>query len=115
MESIGCGIGLGLGPNSVHVDVRGSLKTWTYPGAPLDKLTVPEEIVLYAGKTVLFSIKAKRKDLSGSESIALPYVVDNLRVGPNEGLDIDFEIIGIVGLDRYFTIPDSLDSVQDTH
>ena len=60
--------------------------------APLDKLTIPEEIVLYAGKTVLFSIKAKRKDLSGSESIALPYVVDNLKVGPNEGLDIDFEI-----------------------
>lgn len=60
--------------------------------APLDKLTVPEEIVLYAGKTVLFSIKAKQKDLSGSESIALPYVVDNLKVGPNEGLDIDFEI-----------------------
>ena len=60
--------------------------------APLDKLTVPEEIVLYAGKTVLFSIKAKQKDLSGSETIALPYVVDNLKVGPNEGLDIDFQI-----------------------
>ena len=35
VESIGCGIGLGLGPSSLHVDVRGSLTTWTYRGAPL--------------------------------------------------------------------------------
>lgn len=35
IQAMGCGIGLGLGRNTVHVDVRGYLKTWTYPGAPL--------------------------------------------------------------------------------
>lgn len=59
---------------------------------PPDKLIVPQEIVLYGGKTVLFSIKAKRKGLSASESIALPYVVDNLKVAPNVGLDVTFQL-----------------------
>ena len=35
VQAVGCGVGLGLGRNTVHVDVRGYLKTWTYPGAPL--------------------------------------------------------------------------------
>ena len=39
VESVGCEIGLGLGPNTLHLDVRGALRTWTYPGAPLDRLT----------------------------------------------------------------------------
>ena len=34
---MGCGIGLGLGKNTIHVDVRGYLSTWTYPGAPLSE------------------------------------------------------------------------------
>lgn len=35
IQTMGCGIGLGLGRNTVHIDVRGYLSTWTYPGAPL--------------------------------------------------------------------------------
>lgn len=35
--AMGCGIGVGLGRNTVHVDVRGYLSTWTYPGAPLSR------------------------------------------------------------------------------
>jgi hypothetical protein len=37
IETMGCGIGIGLGPTSVHVDVRGSLMTWTYRGAALSE------------------------------------------------------------------------------
>ena len=59
---------------------------------PIPKLSVPEEIVLYGGKTVLFSIKAQQKDLSVSETIILPYVVDNLKVAPNVGLNVEFKI-----------------------
>ena len=35
LQAMGCGVGLGLGRNTVHVDVRGYLTTWTYPGAPV--------------------------------------------------------------------------------
>ena len=37
IRAMGCGIGLGLGKNTIHVDVRGYLSTWTYPGAPLSE------------------------------------------------------------------------------
>jgi hypothetical protein len=35
LEVMGCELGLGLGPTSLHVDVRGELATWTYVGAPV--------------------------------------------------------------------------------
>lgn len=35
LQTLGCEIGLGLGPRSLHVDVRGELATWTYPGAAM--------------------------------------------------------------------------------
>lgn len=34
---LGCTVGLGLGANTLHLDVRGRLATWTYPGAPLSE------------------------------------------------------------------------------
>jgi hypothetical protein len=37
VEAFGCGVGLGLGRNTLHVDVRGHLATWTYPGAPMSE------------------------------------------------------------------------------
>ncbi len=37
IQTMGCGIGVGLGPNSVHIDVRGALSTWTYRGAALSE------------------------------------------------------------------------------
>jgi hypothetical protein len=33
LNTIGCSIGIGLGANYIHVDVRGSLEKWTYAGA----------------------------------------------------------------------------------
>ena len=44
VQAMGCGIGIGLGENTVHVDVRGSLSTWTYRGAPLDRRTFDQWI-----------------------------------------------------------------------
>lgn len=37
LETLGCGIGLGLGANSLHIDLRGYLASWTYPGAALSE------------------------------------------------------------------------------
>ncbi|CAN5537510.1 hypothetical protein BH23BAC4_BH23BAC4_14330 [soil metagenome] len=35
LQTYGSSVGLGLGANSLHIDVRGRLATWTYEGAPL--------------------------------------------------------------------------------
>ena len=37
IEHLGTDIGLGLGPTSTHVDLRGSLTTWVYDGAELSE------------------------------------------------------------------------------
>ncbi|MGB3292834.1 MAG: D-Ala-D-Ala carboxypeptidase family metallohydrolase, partial [Phormidesmis sp.] len=37
LEEIGCNIGIGLGQNSVHLDLRGNLTSWTYQGAVMDE------------------------------------------------------------------------------
>ena len=58
LQTLGCEIGLGLGPHSLHLDMRGSLATWTYPGAAMPEvafdvwaltecdLPVPPDLVL---------------------------------------------------------------------
>ena len=35
LETLGCQIGIGLGANSIEIDVRGSLATWVLPGAAM--------------------------------------------------------------------------------
>ena len=35
LETLGCRIGIGLGANSIEIDVRGSLATWVLPGAAM--------------------------------------------------------------------------------
>lgn len=37
IRTLGCTVGLGLGANTLHLDIRGRLATWTYPGAPLSE------------------------------------------------------------------------------
>ena len=49
IQAMGCGIGLGLGENTIHVDVRGYLSTWTYPGAPLSRRTFDAWILNLCG------------------------------------------------------------------
>ena len=49
IQTMGCGIGLGLGRNTVHIDVRGYLSTWTYPGAPLSESVFERWILALCG------------------------------------------------------------------
>ena len=49
IQTMGCGIGLGLGRNTVHIDVRGYLSTWTYPGAPLRESVFEKWILSLCG------------------------------------------------------------------
>src|SRR6185503_20795532 len=37
LEVFGCNIGIGLGRNSVHVDLRGTRASWVYEGAAMNE------------------------------------------------------------------------------
>jgi hypothetical protein len=56
-------------------------------------VSVPEEITLYAGKTVLLEIRGKSDNLPGSGQIDLAYQVKNLKIDPGTGLPVLLRII----------------------
>lgn len=55
-------------------------------------LLVPEQVILHAGKTVIFGIRAEAKNLIGRRRIRLPYRVQNLLVAPDQGLPVTLEV-----------------------
>lgn len=52
LQTLGCGIGLGLGPRTLHVDVRGELMTWTYPGAAMPNAAFDAWALAQCGRPV---------------------------------------------------------------
>lgn len=80
LQTLGCEIGLGLGPRSLHVDVRGELVTWTYPGAAMPNaafdawalahcgLPVPEELAQLAAEAWLSDPAAGADTLTADAS-----------------------------------------------
>lgn len=52
LRAMGCDIGLGLGPRTLHVDVRGELTTWTYEGAPLSEAAFDAWALTQCGQPV---------------------------------------------------------------
>ena len=60
--------------------------------ADVENLETPADIILFAGKTVLFTVRAKKKDMSGEEKVSVAYKVDNLKVRPDEGLTTELAL-----------------------
>ncbi len=58
----------------------------------VEDISVPENITLYADKTVLFQIRGKSGRLSGRKNIHIPYKVKNLLIAPEEGLPVELII-----------------------
>ena len=56
------------------------------------QISVPEKITLYADKTVQFRVRKAAKELSGSKEYALPYIVKNLMVAPEQGLSVELKL-----------------------
>jgi len=52
LQTLGCEIGLGLGPRTLHVDVRGELMTWTYPGAAMPNAAFDAWALAQCGRPV---------------------------------------------------------------
>lgn len=55
-------------------------------------LSMPDQVKLYAGKTVIFGIRCTAKDQSGRQQVQLPYRVKNLWVAPKQGLPVTLDI-----------------------
>jgi hypothetical protein len=53
-----------------------------------EEITVPEEIVLQADRTVMFSVRAKSEEISGKKKYEISYKVKNLLAAPEEGLPV---------------------------
>ena len=52
LQTLGCGLGLGLGPRTLHIDVRGELVTWTYPGAAMPNAAFDAWALAQCGRPV---------------------------------------------------------------
>jgi len=58
----------------------------------VEDISIPKNITLYAGKTVLLDIRGKSEKLTGRKKIHIPYKIKNLLVAPDEGLPVEFGV-----------------------
>jgi predicted metal-dependent phosphoesterase TrpH len=57
-------------------------------GGDLDGISVPEDLSLKAGKTVLLEVDGTEENRSDRKEFQIPYTVDNLLVAPEKGLPV---------------------------
>lgn len=89
IRTMGCGIGLGLGRNTIHVDVRGYLSTWTYPGAPLREAVFDRWVLALCGGSAPQAPALSRR-MSNEEWLAL--IADGAQDG-EELIHLDDELV----------------------
>ena len=120
LQTLGCNVGLGLGPRSLHIDVRGELLTWAYPGAAMPNaafdawalaqcgLPVPPDLAQKAAESwltdsVVAGLDTLYDDASPTDLLARyhNYVMEAARAG------YDLEGPGAVVLDLSAGVPPS--------
>ena len=57
-----------------------------------DEVSIPQNITLFAHKTVLMEVRGKSESLSDSKTLTFRYKVNNLSVAPAQGLPVEFKI-----------------------
>jgi hypothetical protein len=57
-----------------------------------DEIRFPEKIELYAGATVIFSVRAKKDDARINKIIKAEYNVKNLTIAPDKNLKVSFDL-----------------------
>ena len=72
LRAMGCDIGIGLGPHTIHLDLRGDLTTWTYPGASLHEAAFDAWALTQCGRPVppSLALAAASTWLSDSTTLA---------------------------------------------
>ena len=58
----------------------------------VEGLSFPDNVTLHAGKTVLLRIKNTSNKHSGKKMVKLPYIVKNMWILPEKGLNVDLKI-----------------------
>jgi len=76
----------GKGPVNIQIHNKSGIDFLLSADGTVDELSFPQQITLYAGKTVLLKISGKSGSLSGEKKIRIPYRVKNLLIAPEKYL-----------------------------
>ena len=76
----------GKGSANIQIHNKSGIDFLLSADGTVDELSFPQEITLYAGKTVLLKISGKSGSLSGEKKIRIPYRVKNLLIAPEKYL-----------------------------
>ncbi len=79
--------------NEISIQIQNSscVTFELHSSGKIDHVSFPEELTLYAGKTVLSKVQIEQKQPPVGE-IALPYVVSNLLLAPDRGLPVRLKV-----------------------
>jgi len=76
----------GKGSANIQIHNKSEIDFLLSANGAVDELSFPQQITLYAGKTVLVKISGKSGSLSGEKKIRIPYIVKNLLIAPEKHL-----------------------------
>ncbi|MFQ6035516.1 MAG: Sb-PDE family phosphodiesterase [Sedimentisphaerales bacterium] len=78
------------GKNSANIQIHNKTEIDFLLSADgtVDELSFPQQVTLYAGKTVLVKISGKSGRLSGEKNVRIPYKVRNLLIAPEKYLRV---------------------------
>ena len=84
----------GNGRASFQIKNSSGLTFTLAPENELEQISAPGEMVLYPGKIMAFQLRGKSETLSGKKKLAVPVIVKNLLVAPEQGLveKLNFEV-----------------------
>jgi len=84
----------GTGRTTIQIQNQSDLLFELAPEQEIEEISVPEEVTLYPGKTVLFQLKGKSINLTGKKNFSIPFSVKNLLIAPEKGLPVtlNFEV-----------------------
>jgi len=58
----------------------------------IDGLEAQTGVILYSGKTVLYSIESTNSKFKGDKKVSIPFLVENLKTTPNEALQVYLDL-----------------------
>jgi hypothetical protein len=82
------------GKGSAYVQIRNTsdLEYRLAGGGTFEEVAVPSRLVLEGGKTVLLQLRGLSEILSSKKTFELRYRVENLKVTPEEGLEVTIPV-----------------------
>jgi len=82
------------GTGSAYLQIRNDsdLDYELVGGQEFAEISVPDQLVLQAHRTVLLRVASESEDLSGTKRFSVPYTVENLKIAPDTGMPVVFDI-----------------------